>query len=365
MSQTLALPQNLHNHERERRARRVTEAWIACLGEPLALVAAADLDAPGPAMHAGGAEANVAAGTAVLGTPTSFLSRVGGDAEGRRIVEHLRAHGVEVDGVDVDHEGFTGRYAKTEGVDDAGEPVTASTYRRAGSAAAAMGPEFLTRPAVAAALARARIVHTSGITPALSPSCAALTRALLRDRTGVTGTVTFDVNWREQLWPDGDPSLVVELARCADVVLVGSDEAERVLGTGTPDGVRTLLPEPRTVVVKDGAVRAVAVDRDGAQIAVPALAVDVVEPVGAGDSFAAGFLHGLARGEDLRTCLRRGHAGAAATLTVRADFATLPAESMTALLSCDDATWATAHVGPEAVRVGNALLKPPRESRTA
>lgn len=344
------------------RCETVTEAWIACLGEPLALVAAADLDAPAPAMHAGGAEANVAAGTAVLGTPTAFLSRVGGDAEGRRIVEHLRAHGVLTDGIEVDGSGFTGRYAKTEGVDADGEPATASTYRRAGSAAAAMGPDFLTRPTIAAALGQARIVHTSGITPALSPSCAALTRALLRDRTGVRGTVTFDVNWREQLWPDGDPSLVIELARCADVVLVGSDEAERVLGTGSPSEVRALLPEPRTVVVKDGAVRAIAVDREGAQITVPALAVDVIEPVGAGDSFAAGFLHGLAHDEDMRTCLRRGHAGAAATLTVRADFATLPPEAMTALLTCDDDAWSAAHISPDGIRVGGADFPPPRES---
>lgn len=340
------------------------EARIACLGEPLALVAAADLDAPEPAMHTGGAEANVAVGTATLGTPTAYLSRVGGDAEGRRILEHLRTHGVRTDCVEIDGAAFTGRYAKTEGVDDAGEPVTTSTYRRAGSAAAAMGPDFLARPEVAATLAAAGIVHTSGITPALSPSCAALTRALLRDRTGVTGTVTFDVNWREQLWPDGDPSLVIELARCADIVLVGSDEAERVLGTGDAARVRALLPEPRTVVVKDGAVRAIAVARDGTQVDVPALSVDVVEPVGAGDSFAAGFLHGLARGEDLRSCLRRGHAGAAATLTVRADFATLLPESMTALLTCDDDAWAAAHVGPDGMRVGGANLPAPLESRT-
>lgn len=340
----------------------MSEPWIVCLGEPLALVAVADLDAPEPAMHAGGAEANVAAGTATLGTPTAFLGRVGGDAEGRRIVEHLQAHGVDTGGLEVDGTAFTGRYAKTEGVDAAGEPVTTSTYRRLGSAAAAMGPDFLATPAAAAALARARIVHTTGITAALSPACAALSQALLRDRAGVTGTTTFDVNWREQLWPDGDPALVVDLARGADVVLVGSDEAERVFGTGDAGEIRSLLPEPRTVVVKDGAVRAVAVDRDGAQVEVPALTVEVVEPVGAGDSFAAGFLHGLAHGEDMRTCLRRGHAGAAATLTVRADFATLPAESMSALLACDDDAWSAAHVGPGGVRVGGREYPPPRET---
>lgn len=340
----------------------MTKPWIACLGEPLALVSASDLDATAPPMHSGGAEANVATGLAALGNGTAFLSRVGDDAEGHRILEHLRDHGVDVAAVEVDGAGFTGRYAKTEGVDAAGEPMTASTYRRAGSAAAAMGPEFLATPAVADALRRARIVHTSGITPALSASCAEMTLALLRDRAGIAGTVTFDVNWREQLWPDGDPALVVRLARYADVVLVGSDEAERVLGTGDPGDVRALLSEPRTVVVKDGALRAVAVSREGEQVSVSALHVEVVEPVGAGDSFAAGFLHGLAHDEDMRTCLRRGHAGAAATLTVRADFATLPPEAMAALLSCSEEAWSTAHVGPDGVRVDGVGFPPPRES---
>lgn len=340
----------------------MTDPWIVCVGEPLALVAVADLDAPAPAMHAGGAEANVAAGTATLGTPTAFVGRVGADAEGATIARHLREHGVHTDALQVDQAGFTGRYAKTEGLDALGAPVTTSTYRRAGSAASAMSPQFLDTPAVARALAAARIVHTSGITPALSPSCAALTRALLRDRRGVSGTVTFDVNWREQLWPSGDPGPVIELARCADVVLLGSDEAERVLGTGDPGAIRALLPEPHTVVVKDGASRAVAVARDGAQVQVPALKVEVVEPVGAGDSFAAGFLHGLAHREDLRTCLRRGHAGAAATLTVRADFATLPPDAMTALLNCTDAQWRNARVGPNGIQACGHHFRPPRES---
>ena len=57
-------------------------------------------------------------------------------------------------------------------------------------------------------------------------------------------------------------------------------------------------------------------------------------------------------------------AGAAATLTVRADFATLPPEAMTALLSCDDDTWSAAYVGPAGIRVGGAAFPPPRESGT-
>ncbi|GAA1094759.1 hypothetical protein GCM10009648_37500 [Tsukamurella spumae] len=109
-------------------------------------------------------------------------------------------------------------------------------------------------------------------------------------------------------------------------------------------------------------MRAIAVARDGSQVSVPALSVEVVEPVGAGDSFAAGFLHGLAHGEDMRTCLRRGHAGAAATLTVRADLAVLPPAAIAALLACDERDWAHAHIGPEGIHVGGKGFPPPQES---
>ena len=75
------------------------------------------------------------------------------------------------------------------------------------------------------------------------------------------------MNWREQMWPDGEPALVVELAGLADMVLVGADEADRVFGTDDPAALRRLLPDPATLVVKDGDRRALAVDRDGGVVA--------------------------------------------------------------------------------------------------
>ncbi len=77
-------------------------------------------------------------------------------------------------------------------------------------------------------------------------------------------------------------------------------------------------------MIKDGDRRALAVDRDGEVVAEPALRVEVVEPVGAGDAFAAGLLTGVLRGEPVARCLRRGHLSAAAVLTVRADSAAPP-----------------------------------------
>jgi 2-dehydro-3-deoxygluconokinase len=216
-------------------------------------------------------------------------------------------------------------------------------YRRAGSAASAMGPAFLDAPAVRARLDAARVVHTSGITAALSDSCAALMHELTgRPRTGL---LSFDVNWREQMWPGGAPDVVAALADRADLVLVGGDEAERVFGTGDPVELRRLLPRPRWLVVKDGAHRALAVDRTVGVIEQPALHVEVVEPVGAGDAFAAGLLTGLVRGEPLGRCLRRGHLHAAAVLTVAGDSAPLPRDDVLGpLLDASADVWARIEV---------------------
>lgn len=316
---------------------------VACLGEAMVLVSRPQCRASAATqLHLAGAEANVAAGLAAIGVPAAWIGRLGDDEYGARVSSELRERGVDVSAVEIDSSRPTGHYSKHTETDDEGQRRTTSHYQRSGSAASAMGPEFLDRAAVAAALSRAAVVHCSGITAALSDSCRALMYRLLSDRPGISGVVSFDVNWREQLWPDGDPSVVVDLANRADLVLVGADEALRVMGTDDPVALRSILPAPETIVVKDGAKRAVAVDRRSRTVVVPALRVDVVEPVGAGDAFAAGYLSGMVRGEDVDTCLRRGHIGAAATLTVVSDSAPPPPDDLRDhMLTCSSRAWST------------------------
>ncbi|MGV9799514.1 sugar kinase [Mycobacterium sp. NPDC003449] len=320
---------------------------VACLGEALVLVSGAESHLAGAQaqLHLAGAEANVAAGLSALGVPAAWVGRLGDDEYGAMVCSELRVRGVDVSAVDIDPARPTGHYSKRTETDEAGEPTTTSHYRRSGSAASAMGPEFLDAPAVSAVLGRAAVVHCSGITAALSDSCRGLMRRLLTERPGVGGVLSFDVNWREQLWPDGDPGVVVDLANRADLVLVGADEAIRVMGTDDPGELRRILPLPEVIVVKDGARRAVAVDRRGATTVVPALRVEVVEPVGAGDAFAAGYLNGLVRGDDVATCLRRGHIGAATTLTVASDSAPPPSAAvLNDLLGCSAQSWSATTV---------------------
>jgi 2-dehydro-3-deoxygluconokinase len=326
--------------ERHRR-----NADVVCLGEALALVPALPepgTPVPGPAQLAG-AEANVAAGLAGAGVAAAWAGRFGRDELGAFLHAELQRRGVDVAAVEIDPERPTGCYAKVTEADAAGEPRSRMSYRRAGSAASAMTPAFLDRPALRDRLATAQVIHTSGITAALSDSCAALVHELTgRPRSGL---LSFDVNWREQMWPGGDPGVVAALADRADLVLVGGDEAERVFGTDDPAHLRRLLPHPRWLVVKDGARRALAVDRTGAVIDQPALRVEVVEPVGAGDAFAAGLLTGLVRGEPLARCLRRGHLHAAAVLTVTGDSAPMPpGDVLDPLLGAAPGDWAKIEV---------------------
>lgn len=322
---------------------------VVCVGEALALVdTAGGLDAAGIPIadlaSLAGAEANVACALAAAGIDAHWVGRLGTDELGARLAAELAARGVGIEAVEFDKAFPTGWYSKVvqELID--GPPVTQMVYRRAGSAASVMSAEFLERPKVAAALAGARIVHTSGITPALSSGCAELMSSLVAlPRSG--RILSFDVNWREQLWPTGDPALVAELAAGANLVSVGADEAVRVFGTDDPVALRRLLPRPWLLVIKDGAVMTTAVDKAGEIIEVPALRVEVVEQVGAGDAFAAGLLSGILRAEPTEQALRRGHLSAARVLTVEQDSAApFPDEVVEPLLSCPASEWAATRV---------------------
>src|SRR2546423_806556 len=121
--------------------------------------------------------------------------------------------------------------------------------------------------------------------------------------------VSFDLNWRPMLWRDRDPAVLRELVNAADIALLGADEAEVAFGTGDPDELRRLFPGPGTLVVKDAerVVTALSADGGAGPVAESALAVEVVEPTGAGDAFAAGYLAGTLRGFDQRRRLRLRH----------------------------------------------------------
>ncbi|MFD9689375.1 sugar kinase [Kitasatospora sp. NPDC059088] len=329
-----------------------------CVGESMAVLLP---DRPGPLesvdtfrLSVGGAESNVAGALAALGVPTAWISRVGDDGFGRRLLAEVAARGVDVSGVTVDPHRPTGLYLKEVGGTtghrhDLGPGRSRLHYHRRGSAAAALSPALLTDPAAAGLLAGARLLHLSGITAALSDDCLALLRALLADRRPGR-LVSFDLNWRPALWRDRDPAVLPPLLDAADLLLLGADEARAAFGTDEPAALRRRFPAPATVVVKDAARLVTALERDGTAVAEPALTVEVVEATGAGDAFAAGYLAGTLHALDQRRRLRLGHLSAACALTAHGDQAELPpAPVLTALLDASPADWAATRVSAEGI----------------
>ncbi|MEV0209330.1 sugar kinase [Streptomyces sp. NPDC050788] len=314
---------------------------VVCIGETMAALAPTPpvpLDsAEDLRLSVAGAESNVAMYLADLGRSVSWLSALGDDAFGRRVRAAVAAAGVDVTGVRTDPERPTGLLVK-----DPGGDRTRVHYYRVGSAASALGPEVLDDERVRSAA----LLHLTGVTPALSPSCRKLVEAALGTPPGERPhPVSFDVNHRPALWPDGTAATVLrDLADRADITFVGLDEAQDLWGADLqPADVRRLLARPRILVVKDGGVAAHAFADDGEACTVPALRTEVVEPVGAGDAFAAGFLAGLLRGYELKRALRLGHITASSALRVTGDHGPLPdGARIEQLLAADEEEWGAA-----------------------
>lgn len=292
---------------------------VVTVGEAMVMVTPVDpvpLDqADALSVRVGGAESNVAMYLAGLGHRVRWISRLGDDPLGRIVLRDVGASGVDTSGVTIDARAHTGVYFK-----DPGEDRTGVHYYRDGSAAAALEPAVLERPCIRTA----RVLHLTGVTAALSASCRAMLRRAVANDDPNRALVSFDVNYRPGLWSvDEAAPVLAEVADRSDLVFVGLDEAQQLWGCRTPADVRALLPHPGTVVIKDGAVGAYSFGTGG-EMFVPAPRVDVVEPVGAGDAFAAGYLSAILNGQGGVQRLRLGHLVAAQALGVTGDHAPLP-----------------------------------------
>ncbi|WP_260332867.1 sugar kinase [Streptomyces beigongshangae] len=313
-------------------------------------------DVPSFERAIGGAESNVACALAAAGHTVKWVGRVGADGFGDHLVETIGSYGVDTSAVRRDPARPTGVYFRTAG--DRSTDAHEVAYYRKGSAASAMAPATVDL----AALDSGRVLHLSGITAALSQDCLALLRALTAPRPG-RPLISFDVNHREGLWPDPATAgtTLLALARAADLVFVGEDEAEAAWGvTGGPEAIREALPEPRALVVKSGSAGATLFEaqapgdrqpdthpRHDTVTYAPALEVDVVAPVGAGDAFAAGFLSATLRALPPAHRLRHGHLMAAAALTAPGDLAAPPSRAHAdRLAALDDDAWGRLRLGP-------------------
>lgn len=306
---------------------------IVTLGETMGLVAQR---LPGPLPHSrdfrigiGGAESNVAIGACRLGASATWIGRVGRDEIGELILRELRAESVRP--LVTFDDAPTGMMVKLR------RTPTASTvrYYRAGSAGSHLHPGDLDTDAIAAAT----VLHVTGITAALGDSPAATIHAAIDIARAAHTTVSLDVNYRSALWGRDDASRALrDIARRCDIVFAGDDEA--TLLTAPADRPADLAAGiadlgPREVIIKLGARGAVAAV-DGTIHTRRAVTVDVVDTVGAGDAFVAGYLAELVAGRDVTDRLDTAVTAGAFAVTGTGDWESMPTRAELALLTAAD-----------------------------
>lgn len=264
--------------------------------------------------HAG-AESNTCVGLARLGFRVAWVSRLGQDPLGARILEALDAEGVDTRWVVRDPGRPTGVLIKDPA---AGRP----RYYRTGSAASALSPVDLA--GVPVALARAVLV--TGVTPLLGEDPGAAAHALFRTARGLR---VFDPNLRDGLWGSSRRAeLVRPLLEACDLLLGGQQElAEIVGGAADAEGLARLCAArgPREVVVRTaGALGALS---DGVFTTLGASRADAIDPVGAGDAFNAGYLSVRLRGGPVKDALEMGARCGRAVALQLGDTAGFPTEA--------------------------------------
>lgn len=266
-----------------------------------------------------GAESNVAIGLSRLGYRSGWISRVGNDEFGKKVISTIRGEGVDVSEVVYDEEAQTGVFFK--------EALTENEvrvyYYRQDSAASRYNPSDLNE----AYIAQAKYVHITGITPALSENCYKATMKLIEISRKHGVTVVFDPNLRRKLWPEKKARrTLLEIIKSSDIVLPGIDECVFLFGDNDPEVLAQRLMDngPNIVVIKLGAEGSFFLTNYESGF-VEGFSVDhVVDPVGAGDGFATGFLSGLLDRVGIENAVIRGNAIGALVTMVRGDIEGLP-----------------------------------------
>lgn len=280
-------------------------------------------------MRPGGAEANLAALLARLGRRTAWVGGLPDNALGRLAANHLRMAGVDLGGVRWCGEGRMGAYF----VEFASPPRPIQViYDRANSCATQLTPDTINWEA----LLSSHLLHLTGITPALSPSCRSIVSEAVERAEQAGVAVSFDVNYRQKLWSAQEATAALTpLLRRADLLFCGHGDAQRLFHcTGDPTSALRQLAEQTSaevVVMSVGAAGALAW-HGGQVLQVDAVPVAIVDRLGAGDALAAGVLDGWLDG-DLERGLRTGVLLAGMALAQHGDMVVTTRQEVESLLS--------------------------------
>ncbi len=297
---------------------------VVTLGEPLIQMNAVST---GPIRHVvyfekhvAGAEANFAVGATRMGLTSGLIARVGDDEFGRCILMTLRGEGVDTSQIEVDKSAPTGVYFIQRGYPRLGKSIM--FYYRKGSAASKLGPDDI-NPSY---IKKAKLLHLTGITPALSSSCkAACERALeIAHQSGVK--VSFDTNIRRKLWSSEEAkTTLLGMIPRTKILLTDPEDSQILVGDKNPGRAAKRLMEkgPSMVVMKLGSHGSIAFSGHST-VRQRAYIVPIIDPVGAGDAFAGAFVSGILKGWSIKKSLEAGSVAGALVATRRGDQENIP-----------------------------------------
>ncbi|MCG5102481.1 sugar kinase [Oceanobacillus alkalisoli] len=262
----------------------------------------------------GGAESNVAIALSRLGHQAGWMSRLGNDEFGIYIRNYIRGEGVDTSAVKFDCSSPTAVFFKET---NPGKDPKIYYYRKH-SAASALSPDDVDE----AYLSKARFIHLTGITPALSASCKDTIYKVIELAQRNKQTLVFDPNVRLKLWSKEEASNVLfDIAMQCDIVMPGLSEGKLLTGEKTPEKIagKLLQGNAKAVVIKLGESGAYYQTKEENGYVSGEKVTKVMDTVGAGDGFAAGFLSGLLRGWDYQKSVALGNKLGAYALTVTGD----------------------------------------------
>ncbi|MGP4041467.1 sugar kinase [Gracilibacillus sp. D59] len=269
--------------------------------------------------NVGGAETNVAIGLARLGHNVGWISKLGQDEFGTYILNTVRGEGIDVSHVKRDPDFPTGLYFKEIRNP---EDIRVSYYRK-GSAASTIQTDDIDENYIK----KAKYLHVTGITPALSDSAYQTVINMMKLARKNQVQVVFDPNLRRKLWSEEKARIILtEMVALSDIVLPGLEEAAFLFDETDPQQAADhfLARGCETVIIKLGEKGAYLQTKNESGYIEGFPVKQVVDPVGAGDGFVAGFLSGMLDHLSLSDAVKRANAVGAMQTQVKGDYEGLP-----------------------------------------
>jgi 2-dehydro-3-deoxygluconokinase len=276
-----------------------------------------------------GAESNVVSLLARLGRRSAWLGGLPVNPLGQLAANQLRLCNVTLDGIVWNETGRMGTYF----VELAVSPLPIQVfYDRENSCAAQLTPEQVRWDL----LLNTRLLHLTGITPALSTSCREVTKQILARAHAASVPVSFDINYRQKLWSPNEAKLILtEFIQGIEILFCSQADAKRIFGiSGTPEQVVQQLADlsrAKHVVVTLGEAGAIALfELKLRRESIPP--TQIIDRLGAGDALAAGVIHGWLDG-NLELGLRQGMVLAAMALSQHGDMLVTSSKELASLLN--------------------------------